>query len=236
MPASSSRWRALVSSCHWPKPISRLLAHGEVRRQHPRTPQHGVDPGKQFAGGEGLGQVVVGAHLQADDAVGLVVARGEHQHRRGLVLADAQLAAEQQAVVAGHHDVEDDQVHRVGFEERAHLPAIGDDGGAQAVLLQVVAYQLANLAVIVDDQDVIDMLHCLAPVAVGVLASSVSAPAALPAGVCIALYPEPGRIPGVPGHAVANGETTDGAGRDSSGGSGAANVRRCIGRQRRYSG
>ena len=135
------------------------LAHGEVRRQHPRTPQHGVDPGKQFAGGEGLGQVVVGAHLQADDAVGLVVARGEHQHRRGLVLADAQLAAEQQAVVAGHHDVEDDQVHRVGFEERAHLPAIGDDGGAQAVLLQVVAYQLANLAVIVDDQDVIDMIH-----------------------------------------------------------------------------
>src|SRR5439155_25487767 len=34
-----------------------------------------------FAGLERLGQVVVGAHFQADDAVHRVAARGQHQHR-----------------------------------------------------------------------------------------------------------------------------------------------------------
>jgi hypothetical protein len=64
-----------------------------------------------------------------------IVARGEHQHRRGLVFAGAQLTAQHQAIVARHHDVEHDQVHRRGFQERAHLSSIRDDGGAQAVLL-----------------------------------------------------------------------------------------------------
>ena len=75
------------------------------------------------------------------------------------MLAGAQFTAQQQTVVTGHHDVQHDQVHRGGFEEGAHLPAIGDHGGAQAVLLEVVAHQLSDLAVIVHDQDVIDMIH-----------------------------------------------------------------------------
>ncbi|MNL29713.1 hypothetical protein D3C87_1514060 [compost metagenome] len=135
----------------------------QVRRQHPRAAQYGVDTREQFTGGERFDQVIVGAHFQADDAVGFIVAGGEHQYRSGLVFAGAQLAAEHQAIVAGHHDVEHDQVHRRGFEERAHLPPIRHDGGAQAVLFQVVAYQLSNFAVIVHDENVIDVFHGARP-------------------------------------------------------------------------
>ncbi len=98
----------------------------QIRRQHTRAAQHGVDPRQQLAGGERFGQVIVGAHFQTDDAIGLIVARGEHQHRRRLVFADSQFAAQLQAIVAGHHDVEHDQVDGVGIKEAAHLPAIGD--------------------------------------------------------------------------------------------------------------
>ncbi|MDT4823099.1 hypothetical protein FQZ97_563200 [compost metagenome] len=75
------------------------------------------------------------------------------------MLADAQFATEAQAIVAGHHDVEHDQVDHIALEEGTHLPAIGRQADAQAILLQVVADQLANFPVVVDDQDVIDVVH-----------------------------------------------------------------------------
>ncbi|MNO52234.1 hypothetical protein D3C76_426500 [compost metagenome] len=164
------------------------FGHHQVRRQHACAAQHGVDACQQFAGGEGLDQVVVGAHFQADDTVGFIVARGEHQYRGGLVFARAQLAAEHQAIVAGHHDVQHDQVHRRGFEEAAHLPAIGHDRGAQAVFLQVVAHQLAYLAVIVNDENVIDVLHGDLPLQVGGCRTVYRALARTPFALCIAVY------------------------------------------------
>ena len=45
----------------------------------PGAPEDGPDPGHQLAGRERLGQVVVCAHLQSEDAVHLVVARGEEE-------------------------------------------------------------------------------------------------------------------------------------------------------------
>ncbi|MOA04888.1 hypothetical protein D3C78_1244610 [compost metagenome] len=75
------------------------------------------------------------------------------------MLAGPQLPAQHQAVIAGHHDVQHDQVHRGGFQEGAHLPAIGNDSGAQAVLLQVVANQFSDLAIVIHYQHVIDMIH-----------------------------------------------------------------------------
>ena len=66
--------------------------------QAARAAQDRLDARQQLARAERLGQVVVGAHLQADDAVGLLAARGEHDHRDlGL---RAQVAAQRQAVVA----------------------------------------------------------------------------------------------------------------------------------------
>ena len=58
---------------------------------------------------KGLRDVVVGAELQAEHLVGLLAAGGEDQHRHvGVDLAQA--AQHLEAVHAGQHDVEQDQV------------------------------------------------------------------------------------------------------------------------------
>ncbi|MNQ76608.1 hypothetical protein D3C85_914540 [compost metagenome] len=92
------------------------------------------------------------------------------------MLAGTQLAAQQQAVIARHHDVEHDQVHRRGFQKRPHLPPIGDHGGAQTIFLQVVAHQFPDLAVVIDDQDMVDMVHRCYPFASVVDGHSKEAP------------------------------------------------------------
>ena len=46
-----------------------------------RAAQQRLDPAQQLAQAERLGQVVVGAQLQADDLVDLLVTGGQHQHR-----------------------------------------------------------------------------------------------------------------------------------------------------------
>ncbi len=66
-------------------------------------------PRQQLGEGEGLGQVVIGAAIEAGNAVAHGVAGGQHQDRRpdpGL----AQSPADLEAVDAGQHQVEDDRV------------------------------------------------------------------------------------------------------------------------------
>ena len=129
------------------------------RRLRGLAPQHGVDARDQLARIEGLGEVVVGAHLEPDDAVGLLAPRRQHQDGRRLVPAGPEFAAEDEPVIAGHHQIEDDEIDGVGLEKAAHLPAVGGSGNAQPVLLEIARDELADLAVVVDDQDVVDMVH-----------------------------------------------------------------------------
>jgi len=73
-----------------------------------RTAQHGLDAGQQFARLERLGQVVVGADLQADDTVHHIAARGQHDDGRVAFAADR--AAQFEAVHLGQPHIEDDGV------------------------------------------------------------------------------------------------------------------------------
>jgi hypothetical protein len=75
-----------------------------LRRQ---SPQHDPDARHQLARGKRLGDVVIGADFQADDAVDLVAARGQENHRHVRELA--QLAAYFEAVHVGQADVEHNQ-------------------------------------------------------------------------------------------------------------------------------
>lgn len=69
----------------------------------------GADAGEQLIEDEGLGQVVVGAGIQAGDAIGGRVAGGQHEDG-GLEIALAQLAAQGDAVLAREHPIQDDQL------------------------------------------------------------------------------------------------------------------------------
>ena len=78
--------------------------------------QDRADAGGHLAGAEGLDDVVVGAQLEADHAVGLVAAGGEHDDRDLRVAAD--LAADVEAGAVGKHEVEEDEV---GADARGRL-------------------------------------------------------------------------------------------------------------------
>src|SRR5262249_49690123 len=70
----------------------------------PGPAQHRADPGEQLSQREGLGHVVVGAQLEAEYAIHLLSARGEHDDRH-LDAATAELTAYVPARQLRHHDV-----------------------------------------------------------------------------------------------------------------------------------
>lgn len=126
------------------------------RGQHARATQDGADARHQFARHEGLAQIIVGPHFQANDAVDLVGARRQHQHRDACPLAGAQGTEQRQAVFARQHQVKDNKVDGGRFAEHtAHLPAVARCRHAKTVALQIVGQQFAYALVVIDDEDVI---------------------------------------------------------------------------------
>ena len=112
----------------------------------PDPAEDGVDPGHQLPGAERLGQVVVGADGQADEQVGLRVPGRQHEDGHRPVLLDP--AAHLEAVEAGEHQVEDDEVGPDPLDEghagravggHLHLEALaaqtGGDGGGDGLLI-----------------------------------------------------------------------------------------------------
>ena len=92
---------------------------GSLRRD---APQQRADARDQLVGAERLGDVVVGADLEADDAVGLLGARRHHDDRDGARWPRSARSARQTSrpLMPGQHHVEDGEVDRV---LRARTPA-----------------------------------------------------------------------------------------------------------------
>ena len=112
----------------------------------------GANARQQLAMAERLGHVVVGAEVEAPDAVGLFAARGQQDDRHGSALA--QLAADVEAAQTGQHHVEHHQVGHRALGERQRLLAAVRQGGSVALLAQRVADDVGDVAVVVDDEDV----------------------------------------------------------------------------------
>ncbi len=126
-----------------------------------RAAQHGADAGHHLARVEGLGDVVVGAQLQADDAVGVIDPRGEHDDRDGGGGGvGAQGAGDVEAVAVGQHQVEHEQVGALAAQG-AHGagPVVGADD-PEAGLLQVGPHQARDLAVVVHHQNGLRHRRC----------------------------------------------------------------------------
>jgi len=112
--------------------------------------QDGADARGQFAGGAGLGDVVVGAQFQADDAVGVVAPCREHEHRHGTVLA--QFGEHFDAVQARHHDVQDgDRVGAPQGQGQAILAVVGH-GHLKPLAGQIVGQHADQFGIVVDQQ------------------------------------------------------------------------------------
>ena len=113
--------------------------------------EHRTNPGDQLPRAERLGHVVVGTELEADERVRLVAARGEHhdRDRRGR----AQAARDVEAVEARQAEVEDDQVGVVPGRGLERGRTVARDEHLEARPLEVVADELHDLGLVVDDQD-----------------------------------------------------------------------------------
>src|ERR1700694_1269870 len=116
-----------------------------------RAPQHRVDASQDFADGERLGDVVIGAQLEPDDLVDLGVLGREHDDRHAAALAQG--AAEIKAAHAREHQVEEDQVRTRGAggaQARGPIRGFldGEPGGDKVVL-----EHLADALVILHNED-----------------------------------------------------------------------------------
>ena len=79
--AAGDRHRALRRIDHEPVGLDRAVRLLALLGQERRPPQHRADAASELADRERLGDVVVGAQLEAEHLVDLVVARGQHDDR-----------------------------------------------------------------------------------------------------------------------------------------------------------
>ncbi len=117
--------------------------------------QHRVDARDELARVEGLGQVVVGAHLEPDDAVDVLALCGEHDDRHRLAGA-AQAPAHRQAVLAGQHEVEHHEMRRIALQLAVEIARIGERGHLEPLLAEIAGEEVAQAHVVVDDEDLVD--------------------------------------------------------------------------------
>ena len=113
--------------------------------------QDGLHPRHYFARAERFDDIVVGAQLDADHPVDLLVAAGKEQDRR--VALAAQAAAHLQPVHARHGDVEDDEVGVVRRNLRQRRLSVARLDRRHACFSQREGEQLPDVRVVIDDQD-----------------------------------------------------------------------------------
>ena len=146
--------RADRSSVHGPKRDHAVVGRGDAWRRALRAPaQHRMDARHEFARIEGLGQVVVGADLQADDAVHVVALGGEHDDGHGLACARA--AVRQRARPSSPGSIRSSTIRcgRCAAGSLVELRGVCRRLDIEALFIQVARQQVAQAHVVVDDQD-----------------------------------------------------------------------------------
>ena len=122
------------------------------------APEDRAHPRHQLARAERLGQVVVGAELEADQLVALLDARGEHDDRHAGVLAQRPRHVE--AVHLRQAQVEHDEIRLARSRLRQRVRPGAGHRHAEAGLLQVVAADCRDARLVVHDQDLLHRVTC----------------------------------------------------------------------------
>ena len=117
-----------------------------------------TDTGRELPGRERLGDVVVRAELQTDDAIHFLAACRQQDDRQRRARADG--AAEREPVLAREHDVEDHEVELLFSEQLVGAVSVFGDERAMAVPLEVADDDVADDRVVVHDEDGRHVAHC----------------------------------------------------------------------------
>ena len=114
----------------------------------------GADPGTEQHGVARLGEIVLGPELDRADDAGRLVERRDHQDRD---VAPVRVLLEPRQhrgpVEVRHHDVEEDEVDRLGLEDRERLGSALGHADPMALSREAPRQELAVLLVVVDHQD-----------------------------------------------------------------------------------
>ena len=131
---------AAADDAAWPGRGARSPASRTRRALDRAAAAERAQPRDELGERERLDEVVVGAAVEAGDAVLDRVARGEHEHGRPDAVV-AQAAADLEAVDAGQHHVEHDRVVVGGARHPQRVLALDGDVGEQPLVAQAAADQ-----------------------------------------------------------------------------------------------
>src|SRR4029450_8811784 len=115
--------------------------------------QHRLHPRHQLARAEGLYDIVVGAELEAQDAIHLLVLGGEEDDRH--IAAQAQPLAHLGAIELGHEDVQDHQRGRLARRDLQRSKPVVGRQRLVARAPQRKAHDVADVRIVIDDQDLL---------------------------------------------------------------------------------
>jgi len=116
-----------------------------------RAAEDGVDTGNQLAHAERLGQIVVGADFETDDAIDFFAARSEHDH--GDIGLAAQAPENFESIDVGQVDIQQDRGGPVTSTLFDALLAELRRAEVESFLREGPAQQLHHFAIVIDDQD-----------------------------------------------------------------------------------
>ena len=138
--------------------LQRAGVHAGVARQRVAAAQQRPYPRHQLQHREGLGQVVVGAQLQAQDAVHLAgTGAGDDDGR--VARHAARALADLQAVHARQHQVQHQRVPAALFQPAHAFMTVGGMLDRVAFVAQVHAQQFGDVGVVLDDQHAAGGFH-----------------------------------------------------------------------------
>jgi hypothetical protein len=115
-----------------------------------RTAEQGADAQQQLAQDERFRQVVVGAQLEAADAVG--VGERADRTRTGVGHRDAASRAGRRSRPFGQHHVEHDEVDAAALDPFECRSAVANELGVETFGDEVVADHLAERTLVLDDE------------------------------------------------------------------------------------
>ena len=115
-----------------------------------RAPEHGLHPRDELARAERLGEVVVGAGLEAQKPVGFLDASRHHDDRDSR--SASQRACDLQAVDPGQAEVKDDEIGAHRSRRLQSLRSVGRDGDLVTGMPQIVRRDGGDPRLVLDHQ------------------------------------------------------------------------------------
>src|ERR671912_522384 len=122
-----------------------------ARPRRRRTAEQGADTAPELADGERLRDVVVGAELEPEHLVQLVVAGRQHDDRHRALGAEP--FANLQPVQSRQHQIQHDEVDVLLCEARECLLAVPCVDDCEAIALERIREQLLDGVLVVDEED-----------------------------------------------------------------------------------